>query len=791
MECALRNGSLQQGLGPFSLRVAWVLLSLALPASAEQGEIAPAQRSVRLLRIQLPLVGNADRLYQSRLQRAVQLLTKTKETAEGEGRRPLLVLEFVPAPEGGATEFERAFSLARYLVSPSMASVKTLAYLPSSLDGHAVLAALACEEIAMAPDAEIGPATKEKEASGPLEPGIRASYAQIAGTRRTAPPAIAMAMVDPAAELLRVETDRGDRYTLRKDLESLEAESTVAGEEVLSPAGSLAIFTGRTGREIGFIKYLAADRASLARTLGVPAGSLQEDQAFIDSWRPVMIDLDGPLTTSMARRLETLIGTELDGQGPNGQQGVNWIGVRINSSSGDWSAAMQLAQTLAELSRGDARTVAYVPRRAEGPAALVALACEQLVLQEGATLGGGLEAMEAAPKEGFEWLDDAKEGGAEEVEEEAPEERPGRRLRNRVENQEKQQEKNAGALAPILTTLQKTLAPATKRSWSLLAAVVDPSLEVHLYSNRQTAEVRAMGPAELAEQPDRADWRRGERIVAAGERLSLSSKRAEELGIAWHVVEQFDDLASLYGFTEPPRTAHPNWALELIEALGSPGFAAMLLIICVLGVYVELSTPGLGIGGFIAAVAMLLFFWSKFLNGTADWLEVMLFVTGVVFVLLELLVLPGFGIFGLGGGLLIVAALVLASQTFILPQTELQLIELRNSLSVVAGSGVICLGLGMVLRQYLPHSPIFRRAMLMPPDEADQIEQDRREAIADYAHLVGQTGTATTDLMPSGRAEIAGELVDVTAGGEMIDRGTPVVVVKAQANHVVVKQVRG
>ena len=221
-----------------------------------------------------------------------------------------------------------------------------------------------------------------------------------------------------------------------------------------------------------------------------------------------------------------------------------------------------------------------------------------------------------------------------------------------------------------------------------------------------------MSPAELAEQPDRADWRRGETVVAAGERLSLSSDRADELGIAWHVVEQFDDLTSLYGFTEPPRTAQPNWALELVEALGSPGFTAILLVICIMGVYLELNAPGMGIGGFVATVAMLLFFWSKFLNGTADWLEVMLFVMGVVFVLMELLVLPGFGIFGLGGGLMIVAALVLASQTFILPKTDLQLIELRNSLSVVAGSGVVCLGLGMLLRQYLPHSPFF------PPSDA-------------------------------------------------------------------------
>ena len=217
----------------------------------------------------------------------------------------------------------------------------------------------------------------------------------------------------------------------------------------------------------------------------------------------------------------------------------------------------------------------------------------------------------------------------------------------------------------------------------------------------------------------------------------------------------------------------------------------MLLVVGVVGVYIELNTPGLGVGGFFASVAFLLFFWSKFLDGTADWLEVMLFLSGLVFLLIELVVLPGFGIFGLGGGLLMIAAVVLASQTFILPKTESQLIELRNSLAVVTGSGLVCLGAALVLRHYLPQSPLFRRAMLMPPDEADRIEQEQREQLAHYEHLIGRVGTATTDLLPAGRAEIDGELVDVMTDGDAIDRGERVEVVQASSSRVVVKRVRG
>ena len=80
-----------------------------------------------------------------------------------------------------------------------------------------------------------------------------------------------------------------------------------------------------------------------------------------------------------------------------------------------------------------------------------------------------------------------------------------------------------------------------------------------------------------------------------------------------------------------------------------------------LALYIELHAPGLGIGGFISFVCFALFFWSHFLEGTAGWLEVTLFVTGCICLLTEIFVLPGFVIFGLGGGVLILTSIVLAS----------------------------------------------------------------------------------------------------------------------------------
>jgi membrane-bound ClpP family serine protease len=192
-------------------------------------------------------------------------------------------------------------------------------------------------------------------------------------------------------------------------------------------------------------------------------------------------------------------------------------------------------------------------------------------------------------------------------------------------------------------------------------------------------------------------------------------------------------------------------------------------------------------GAFVALVCFMLFFWSKHLDGTAGWLEVLLFVTGVACILLELFVLPGTAIFGLGGGLLVLASLVLASQTFILPHNEYQISQLQNSLLGLIGVGVGIVAAAMLMHRYLPHTPFFSNVMLEPPSDAELEDLEHRESIVDLDHLLGHQGHATTQLTPSGKARFGNELVDVIADGEVISRGAEVVVVEVQGNRVVVR----
>ncbi|MEX2172135.1 MAG: NfeD family protein [Pirellulales bacterium] len=728
----------------------FVALATAQESVAEPAEDAPAAETTevesRLIRLRLPITGNADAHFKNVIQRAVGQMKASGPAAAD--RRPVLVVEFDPQRAGNGfgqgSDFERALSVARFLTSDELNGIKTVAYIPRTIKGHAVLVAMACEEIVMAPDAEIGEAGVDEDPTRPVEPGVVRWYEQIAEGKRTIPEAIAIGMLGEA-EVLQVETEDGTHFVLGDELEELARNHTVVEEKTLVPPGSLGLFSGREGRELRFVKHFADDRDSLARVLQVSPASLIEDQSLVADWRPIMIDIKGPLTASVVKRVETMIGSELE------RSQVNWIGLRIDSPGGRWSDCLRLADTLATLDREKVRTVAYVPVEASGGAALVALACEQLVMQPGAHVGG----MPAAPGD--------------------PNDLP------EVDTE----------FESAKVSIRESLAAKTNHSWSLLIGMVDPTIEVFRYTHRQTGETKFFSPAEANEQPDANDWRQDEAITKAGAPLKLSAEDAKGLGIASQVVDNFDEFRQLYGFGEgEPREVRPNWALELVEALASPGLAVALLVIGIIGIYIELHTPGLGVGGFVATVAFLLFFWSKFLHGTVEWLEILLFLGGVFFLLLELLVLPGFGIFGLGGAAMILAAIVLAGTTSWLPRTDNELAELRGSLTVVVGGLLAALAAAMALRRYLPHAPILRDIMLAPPAGEELIEREHREALADFTGLVGHEGTAATHLMPAGKATIDGRLIDVIADGDVIDRGTPVEVVSARGTRVMVRAIR-
>jgi membrane-bound serine protease (ClpP class) len=640
-----------------------------------------------------------------------------------------------------------------------MAEVKTVAWIPRSIRGHGVLAAIACEEIVMSADAEIGDAGVDEPEQAAVSRTVVEAYREIADAKRTFPVALAEAMIDPAVEVLQVQSEEGVRFLFRNELEEFRRDHEVIDEQVVKTPGSLARFTGREGRQqFGFVKYLASDRAAVAKALSVPVEALEENQTLLADWKPIMLEVRGEVTASSVSQLKTLLGNHLGG-------GANWIGVRIDSVGGDLGACVDLANMIAELDPNSVRTVAYVPVEARGGAALVALSCDQLVMHPEATIGIGPEAQMPLAENNRE-LPPMGGGGQPAPAEDAPH--------------------NQADIASTVLSIRDPLAKRADRPWSLMAAMIDPGIEIFQFRSKATGEERLMSAEEVGELPDAPNWTRGAALHPGNQPLALAGNQAVDLGLAWHTVDNFDQLEQLFGIDDIP-VVEPNWALKLVHALASPGLATFLLFLGLIGMYVELKTPGVGVGGVVAALAFILFFWSKYLDQTATQLEIILFVAGVVLMLIEIFVVPGVGVFGLAGGLMVIFSLILASQTFIVPRSEADMNELRRSITVVAAAGLGMIGLAFATRRYLPKAPIFNRLVLEPPPPEERVTLSHREALADYSHLVGMAGEAVTDLRPAGRALVGGQILDVIAEGVPLDRGAPIVVVAAHAHRVLVR----
>ena len=165
----------------------------------------------------------------------------------------------------------------------------------------------------------------------------------------------------------------------------------------------------------------------------------------------------------------------------------------------------------------------------------------------------------------------------------------------------------------------------------------------------------------------------------AGEVLEVKSDDAASYGLGQEVSET-EDLKGIHGLRgKPIRIDGPTWVDSLVTILTDPFVSWVLLFIGLFMLVLELKLPGIGLPAITSALAFLLFFWSHYLSGTADQLEIILFLVGLVSLALELFVFPGFGVFGMSGILLILTSIVMASHTFVWPTQEYEYREMGYS----------------------------------------------------------------------------------------------------------------
>ncbi len=232
-----------------------------------------------------------------------------------------------------------------------------------------------------------------------------------------------------------------------------------------------------------------------------------------------------------------------------------------------------------------------------------------------------------------------------------------------------------------------------------------------------------------------------------------------------------------------------TWMDTLVFVLNTSAAVWFLLFAGAALLYLELHFFT-GILGILSVTCFALFFWSQFLGGTAGWLEITLFFVGLGCIAVEIFVIPGFGVFGVTGGLMVLGSLVMAMQTF---GGGLNTERMASSLGtlVLAMGGVLLFGI--ISNRFLPRMPLFNQMILAPPGldlAGPTLSPDLlNEVDGPIGPRVGDEGVTRTTLRPSGKAEIGGDYLDVVSDGPYVDPDTPIRITRMEGSRVFVRAV--
>lgn len=273
-----------------------------------------------------------------------------------------------------------------------------------------------------------------------------------------------------------------------------------------------------------------------------------------------------------------------------------------------------------------------------------------------------------------------------------------------------------------------------------------------------------------------------EGVVEAGKLLTLTTEEAVSIGYA----SEIDDLSALVEELghrgAPVTTVTENWAERVVRFFSNPVVAPFLLTLGFLGLITEIKTPAFGMAGAAGLLSLSLFFGSHLIVGLAGLEDILIFGVGLLLIGVEVFLIPGFGLFGLIGGLGVAAGLYLSLLGGLPVSQDFARAGLVMSTTIV----LIAVSAWVMIRS-LPGSSRLARSGIILLGRSETVAANHSAGEPDS--LVGAKGTAITDLRPAGTALFGEERIDVVSESAWITEGTPVRVISAEGYRHVVRAV--
>lgn len=458
---------------------------------------------------------------------------------------------------------------------------------------------------------------------------------------------------------------------------------------------------------------------------------------------PIQGEINRPLTVFIRRGIQKAK-----------QADANTVIFEIDTFGGLVESALQIATLIGSLD--DRRTIAYIPAVPESTGvswsagALISFACRQIYMAPGTSIGA------AAPV--F-----AGSGGTQE----AP-------------------EKTVSAVRTQMASL------AEKNGYSKAVALAMVDADVELLWIQLGEEKRIISSTELEAVKREAEengieYVRLKTVSPRGKLLSLTAAEMLEYGqSSGNPKNRMALIERIKSDPEQIRTISESPADRMVALITAGSFSALLILIGLGSLYLEISSPGFGLMGTVAIITFSVLFAANALLGYVGSLEIILFLIGLVLLLVEIFIIPGFGVAGISGVLCISASLILSQQDFIFPEFQWQReVLLENLLSIGIGliGSLLCI---TIIFTFFRRLPLFRRLVL--EENQDSKAGFQVQAETEEMPGMGETGITVTTLRPSGKARFGGKNIAVVSNGEFIEIDTKVEVTAISGNRVEVRR---
>ncbi len=291
-------------------------------------------------------------------------------------------------------------------------------------------------------------------------------------------------------------------------------------------------------------------------------------------------------------------------------------------------------------------------------------------------------------------------------------------------------------------------------------------------------ELRSTRPVISEDQLDQ--WTYLERVTDGAGPIVLKSADLKHYGFSSAIITDDTQLSDYFAASNVRRIDR-SWSETLARMMSNIVVRGLLIVVFLIALFVEMSSPGVALPGSIAAIALIALLAPPMLTNMASWWEIIAIAIGIALLFLEVFVLPGFGVFGVAGLVLLFGGLIF---TFVpepsqgmFPDSPGATRDLFNGTATVV-LALATSGVGMYfISKYFGSIPLLGNLVLKETTGDFDLQSDMLSAMEPeegHSLSIGDLGKTTTELRPVGKAMFDGSLVLVKAAFGFINAGVAI-----------------